>query len=54
MPSVSDKPGPEDRRVFAIDDDAWTKLSAILDRSSLTIAPLAELLRQGAPWDDVP
>lgn len=41
-----------DRRVFRLDDAAWTEFSAILDRPAQRIPELARLLSEGAPWDE--
>ena len=40
-----------DRRVFRLDDAAWTEFAAILDRPAKRIPELAELLNDPAPWD---
>jgi len=40
-----------DRRVFRLDDAAWTEFAAILDRPAKCIPELAELLDDPAPWD---
>lgn len=40
-----------DRRVFRLDDAAWTEFAAILDRPAKRIPELAELLNEPAPWD---
>ncbi len=41
-----------DRRVFRLNDAAWTEFSAILDRPARRVPELAELLNARAPWDD--
>lgn len=41
-----------DRRVFRLDDGAWTEFAAILDRPAKRIPELAELLNGPAPWDE--
>lgn len=41
-----------DRRVFRLDDAAWTEFAAILDRPAKRIPELAELLNEPAPWDE--
>jgi uncharacterized protein (DUF1778 family) len=40
-----------DRRVFALDDDAWTRLQAILDRPSAPHAELKKLLERPSVLD---
>ena len=40
-----------DRRVFRLDDAAWTEFNAILDRPAQRIPELAKLLNEPAPWD---
>lgn len=40
-----------DRRVFRLDDAAWTEFAAILDRPAKRIPELAKLLNEPAPWD---
>ncbi len=40
-----------DRRVFRLDDAAWTEFAAILDRPAKRIPELAALLGEQAPWD---
>lgn len=40
-----------DRRVFRLDDAAWTDFAAILDRPAKRIPELARLLNEPAPWD---
>jgi uncharacterized protein (DUF1778 family) len=40
-----------DRRVFRLDDAAWTEFSAILDRPARRIPELANLLATPAPWE---
>lgn len=41
-----------DRRVFRLDDAAWTEFAAILDRPAKRIPELAELLDEPAPWGE--
>lgn len=41
-----------DRRVFRLDDAAWSAFSAILDRPAQRIPELAKLLHARAPWDE--
>lgn len=41
-----------DRRVFRLDDAAWTEFNAILDRPAERIPELAKLLGERAPWDE--
>lgn len=40
-----------DRRVFRLDDAAWTEFNAILDRPAKRIPELARLLDEPAPWN---
>lgn len=40
------------RRIFHLDDAAWTQFTELLDRPAQRIEVLAELLRQPAPWDE--
>lgn len=40
-----------DRRVFRLDDAAWTEFNTILDRPAQRIPELAALLAEPAPWD---
>lgn len=40
-----------DRRMFRLDDAAWTEFAAILDRPAKRIPELAKLLNERAPWD---
>ncbi|MDR0489385.1 MAG: DUF1778 domain-containing protein [Propionibacteriaceae bacterium] len=40
-----------DRRVFRLDDSAWTEFLAILDRPAVRIEALSTLLAEPAPWD---
>lgn len=40
-----------DRRVFRLDDAAWTEFAAILDRPARRVPELAKLLEEPAPWD---
>lgn len=40
-----------DRRVFGLDDAAWTEFHAILDRPAQRIPELTKLLSEPAPWD---
>lgn len=40
-----------DRRVFRLDDAAWTEFTAILDRPAKRVPELANLLSEPAPWD---
>lgn len=41
-----------DRRVFRLDDAAWTEFSAILDRPARRIPELADLLNATPPWEE--
>lgn len=41
-----------DRRVFRLDDAAWTEFNAILDQPAKRIPKLAKLLSEPAPWDE--
>jgi uncharacterized protein (DUF1778 family) len=41
-----------DRRVFRLDEAAWTEFAAILDRPAKRIPELARLLDESAPWDE--
>lgn len=41
-----------DRRVFLLDDAAWTEFTAILDQPAKRIPELAELLNEPALWDE--
>jgi uncharacterized protein (DUF1778 family) len=41
-----------DRRYFAIDDDAWAKFNALLERPPVYKPRLEKLLSQPAPWQD--
>lgn len=40
-----------DRRLFRLDDAAWTTFTAILDRPAEKIPELTDLLHRSAPWD---
>jgi uncharacterized protein (DUF1778 family) len=40
-----------DRRIFRLDDAAWSEFAAILDRPARSIPELAELLNEPTPWD---
>ncbi len=40
-----------DRRVFQLDDGAWTEFAALLDRPAKRIPELAQLFNEPAPWD---
>jgi len=40
-----------DRRVFRLDDAAWSEFNAILDRPAQRLPELAKLLAEPAPWD---
>ena len=40
-----------DRRVFRLDDAAWSVFNALLDRPAQRIPELAKLLGTPAPWD---
>lgn len=40
-----------DRRVFRLDDAAWSEFTAILDRPARRLPELAALLGEPAPWD---
>lgn len=40
-----------DRRVFRLDDTAWTEFNTILNRPAQRIPELAALLADSAPWD---
>ncbi len=41
-----------DRRVFRLDDEAWTEFAALLDRPAERIPELARLLTEPAPWEE--
>ena len=41
-----------DRRVFRLNDAAWTEFNAILDRPAKSIPELVNLLNEPAPWDE--
>lgn len=41
-----------DRRVFRLDDAAWTEFSAILDRPAHRVPELADLLNATPPWEE--
>lgn len=40
-----------DRRIFRLDDDAWSEFSQLLDRQPRSVPALISLLRDRAPWD---
>ena len=40
-----------DRRVFRLDDAAWTEFADLLDRPAQRIPELVRLLNSSAPWD---
>lgn len=40
-----------DRRIFRIDDESWSDVTALLDRPGERVPELAALLGCPAPWD---
>ena len=41
-----------DRRVFRLDEKAWTEFAAVLDRPARRIPELADMVARPAPWDE--